>query len=72
MKVILGPLPCATCHRPVTIVRRDVEQPCNGDCAVCAGAMDEPWCKPTHTHTLPDVGPFTTVDDDGTRHECVG
>jgi hypothetical protein len=73
MKVILGPLPCATCHAPVTIVRRDVEQPCTE----CEEVADGGRCRlPTprrhqpHTHTLPDVGPFTPVDEDGARHEC--
>jgi hypothetical protein len=64
MKVILGPLPCATCHAPVTIVRRDVEQPC-----ACWDADTWEGFFP-HTHTLPDVGPFTPVDEDGARHEC--
>lgn len=74
MKVILGPLPCRSCGSPVTIVRRDVEQPCDSCCPHriregyahrCFTDADKP-----HTHTLPDVGPFTPVDDDGTRHEC--
>ena len=69
MRFILGPLPCATCRAPVTIVRRDVEQPCDirdsPDRAFCT-----PVCRCIHTHTLPDVGPFTSVDEDGARHEC--
>ena len=66
MKVILGPLPCATCHAPVTIVRRDVEQPC--EFCGCDEGHGYPFAQ--HTHTLPDVGPFTPVDEDGARHEC--
>lgn len=68
MKVILGPLPCRSCGSPVTIVRRDVEQPCQS----CGYDCDPEWCMtdPDHTHTLPDVGPFTPVDEDGGRHEC--
>lgn len=68
MIVILGPTPCHTCGTPVTIVRRTVEQPCDVcNCGRCEGRQ-----TPTaaHTHTLPDVGPYTTVDEDGTRHEC--
>ena len=68
MKIILGPTPCATCGTPVTVVRRDVEQPCVDGCLCDLLAVG--GCKPDHTHTLPDVGPLTTVDDDGTRHEC--
>jgi hypothetical protein len=72
MKVILGPLPCATCHAPVTIVRRDVEQPCSGPDCLCLDYPSPQFrdCPPDHTHTLPDVGPFTPVDEDGARHEC--
>lgn len=67
MKVILGPLPCRDCGSPVTIVRRDVEQMC--DHSERYTIRGEP-VTPAHTHTLPDVGPFTPVDEDGTRHEC--
>lgn len=66
MIVILGPAPCHTCGAPVTVVRRDVEQPCDG----CDLQRHIPYHSHPHTHTIRDVGPFTTVDDDGTRHEC--
>lgn len=72
MKVILGPLPCHTCGTPVTVVRRDVEQPC-ADCPNerMGHPHDVSWHEDkVHTHTIRDVGPFTTVDEDGTRHEC--
>lgn len=69
MKVILGPLPCRSCGSPVTIVRRDVVQPC-GPVKTCDLCGDESRFRFDHTHTLPDVGPFTPVDEDGTRHEC--
>lgn len=73
MKVILGPLPCRDCGSQVTIVRRDVEQPCSdcGDpgCSFYHAPITEEWHGP-HTHTLPDVGPFTPVDADGERHLC--
>lgn len=83
MKVIIGPTPCATCGTPVTVVRRDVEQLC--PVSPCPSCRDKRctggWCVPhtygdeydrcnCHTHTIRDVGPFTTVDEDGTRHEC--
>lgn len=68
MKVILGPLPCRGCGSPVTIVRRDVAYP---GCCYCEWhGSDNCQCAKPHTHTLPDVGPFTPVDEDGTRHKC--
>lgn len=66
MIVILGPTPCATCGAPVTVVRRTVEQPC----AFCGCDEDHGYPFGQHTHTIRDVGPFTPVDEDGTRHEC--
>jgi hypothetical protein len=57
---------CIDCRAPVAIVRRTVEVPCGACCQTehghCSG--------PDHSHTLPDIGPFTVVDEAGERHEC--
>lgn len=69
----LGAARCIDCKAPVAIVRRTVEVPCWN----CGEQGCETYHGPrtnqnhaSHTHTIPDVGPFTTVDADGTRHEC--
>jgi hypothetical protein len=64
---------CIECKAPVAIVRRTVELPCTE----CEEIADGGKCRaPTprrhdiHTHTIPDIGPATVVDEDGARHLC--
>ena len=74
MTIILGPLPCRECRRPVTVVRRTVEVPCCEYLTPTHGPDAGEWhmvAKEDHTHTLHDIGPMTAVDADGERHGCL-
>lgn len=63
MTVLLGPVPCATCHEPVTVVRRPVM--IHGHTAHC-GARHEP-CVSVESEELREV---ISLSRSGIEHLC--
>lgn len=62
----IGTTVCQACRRPVAIVRRTVEVPC--ECPNCGGDWSVDHMD-RHTHAIPDVA-WTVVEADGERHLC--
>jgi hypothetical protein len=64
MTLLLGPLRCASCHRPVSVVRRGV--PISGHRPRC-GASNHPPCVTVESAELREV---VVLDAAGARHRC--
>lgn len=66
MTVLLGPTPCHTCKRPVTIVRRPSAVPCVW-CDFHKTASCQ--CATAHAHMVPD-SEWAVEGADGASHRC--